>query len=259
MAIYRNNFRGGTDGNGTTGRITPANSAFSGDPIALAVDSTAQRWVYAPNPLDPDLGLVAFRTLDGTAGHMRGQDPAPSGRQGMRRRFYTSPVGAAGIVVAQLRTLPTDEANIGSVQYETTRRMALNLPGGYVTASVSPVLPADSMVAIEAFYTPPVAPATTGRFELYVLDDTETDLWAYDAPHGTQANPAGQFRCGGFATSGSRTTDWTDEFAWGGLAEGLIGPAPEPVNPDVYYSPDGATLVPAAFAYSPDGTSAVLL
>lgn len=237
MSLFRNTFDGGLTGAGETGRITQANSAFSGTGLGVVVDSTEQRWNYATHPLNPAKGLVASRTLDATAGHLRGEEVGATGRSGGRRSLYTGNVPAAGVVVYQGRVL-SGEVNVYSVNFDQNRCLSVNLSTGFLTGSISPALPADTLVWIESFYTPPVAPATTGTIEVYAFDDSGTQLYYRSQAAHTQTSPIGQHRFGGHATSGGRTVDWTEEIAWGSVASGPIGPPAvvEPYRTATYYN-----------------------
>lgn len=256
MSTYRNDLNAGTDGNGGLGRITPANSASSGEPFALLVDTSAQRWEYAAHPLGGD-GLVAYRTNDTTSAHIRGHDPAPGGRGGMRRSLYLPSAPAASAVIAQIRTAA--EANMGSVQVEPSGRIAVNQGAGvgWISASQSGVAPLDTLLTVEFFQTP-ADPATGGLVELYVFDDTETDIWSWSGNVTTNTAAPAQYRFGGHS-SASLPYDWFDDVAWGALEAGTFGPASVASEPQVFYSLDGSALAGASLHYSPDGSTLTAL
>lgn len=256
MAIYRNFLDGGTDGLGTTGRITPLNSENSGEPFTHVVDSSGQRWNYAAHPLGGD-GLVAYRTNDTTSAHIRGFDPTASGRGGMRRSFYLPSSPAAFAVFAQIRTAA--ETLMGSASIDTSRRIQINQGSGVgvITASRSGPLPTDELLTLEFFQTP-ADPATGGTAELYVFDDTGTDIWSWSDTTTTNTSPPAQYRFGGFS-SNELPYDWFEEAAWGAVPAGLIGPYVPLVAPALYYSADGETLEHARLFHSPDGVDLVEL
>lgn len=219
MTVYRNDLKGGTDGSGGLGRITPANSANSGDPFSHVVDTSTARWNYASVS---GLGICAVRNADSTSGHLRGLEDNPSGRGGCRRTLIVGANPSSNVVQIQIRTMP-GESLIGSLIRDSSNRFSINQGAGvgFVSDSLSGVI-SEGIYAVELFYTP-ADPASGGFAEYYVFDDSGTDVFSWSDTLTTNISPPAQFRGGGAAAEIAQ--DVLSEMAWGSLAEGVFGPA----------------------------------
>lgn len=219
MALYTNTFEGGTPGDS----ITTANSGgLSGDAFGTVQPTTGALWTYS-NTAAIIGSIGASRTLDTTSGYLRGDDPAPSGRGGLRRPLTIEALPTATMVVAQVRD--ASDTLMCNLSLRTTGRIRVAPAGVEVAASESPVLTVGQTYWMELILTPG-ASSTTGRVELLITDLAGTTVHTYDsglASNINTTNPPARYRLGGFSNAAGWTVDKMDEVRWGSLASGWIG------------------------------------
>ncbi len=225
MAIYTNTFEGGADGDA----ITVANSGgVSGTAWGVAPQppsGSGNQWVYATAAALEGSTRGAQRTLDTASGYLRGDDPSPGSRGGLRRPFYYPSAPSVTATICQIRGAG-DELMAGAIistggfvvlTYGTT---AINYG-----ASNSPTLTPGQWYWLELIVTRETGSGGNGRVELKVDTLGGGGFHAYDtgATLTTGAiNPA-RYRFGGFSNTTGWTYDRMDNVRWGGIPSGWIG------------------------------------
>jgi hypothetical protein len=217
--VYTNTAEGGTDGTAVVGDTAGNTGGASGDYLKTAVGT----WTFEADAAKG--GSLGYQlVLGGSAGYLRGDDPAPSGRGGMGGWFYWNGTNPGGTLwLGSIRDVA--DASLASCGIFTNGTFRAGA-GTTLQATSAITLPSAGLYRFQLFETPGASTTTcTVEAKVWDLSGTQVGSTYNSGPTLTagSTNPPARFRFGAATAVTGHTVLLLDNLRWGHVATGDLG------------------------------------